>query len=81
MTNAGKLLNCLESIALHTDAQRLFYAIDCSVTYFGGAEGLWIQKKKLERALETSVRFADALKSYWILSGKAAAAKQLYDDH
>lgn len=81
-TNAEKLLNCLESIDDFSSAYRLFYALDgCSVEFWGGCDCVRVQKKKLEQALETVVRLSDALKSYWISSGKAAAAKQLYRDH
>jgi hypothetical protein len=81
-TNAEKLLNWLESFDDSSVAYRLFYALDgCSVQFRGGCDCVWVQKKKLEQALETTVRLSDALKSYWISSGKAAAAKQLYRDH
>jgi hypothetical protein len=81
-TNARKLLNCLKSIDDPSDTYRLFYAVDgCSVIFWGGCDCVWVQKKKLQQALDTLVTLSDALKSYWISSGKAAAAKQLYRDH
>ena len=81
-TNARKLLNCLKSIDDPSDTYRLFYAVDgCSVIFWGGCDCVWVQKKKLQQALDTLVTLSDALKSYWISSGKAAAAKHLYRDH
>jgi hypothetical protein len=77
--NAGKLLKCLEGIHHSRNAYWLFDAVDgCLVNSFGGADCVWVQNKKLQQASDTIVTLSDALKSYWISSGKAAAAKQLY---
>jgi hypothetical protein len=79
-TKAGELLDCLESIDDPSDAYRLFDAVDgCWVCECCVA--VYVQAKKLQQALDTTVKLSDALKSYWISSGKAAAAKQLYRDH
>jgi hypothetical protein len=69
--NAGKLLNCLESIDDPNGVYRVFNAIDgCSVAFFGGCDCVLVQKKKLQQALDTLVTLSDALNSYWISSGK-----------
>jgi hypothetical protein len=73
-------------------AYNLFDAIDgCSVdneSWGGdspGRSGCWIsvfvRPEKHQQALETVVRLSDALKSYWISSGKAAAAEQCWRDY
>ena len=40
-----------------------------------------VRPEKHEQALETVVRLSDALRSYWISSGKAAAAEQCRRDY
>ena len=49
-----------------------------------GRSGCWIsvsvRPEKHEQALETVVRLSDALRSYWISSGKAAAGEQCRRD-
>jgi hypothetical protein len=90
--DSGKLLKCLESIEGSSDAYRLFNEVDgCSVDHESwggdspGRSGCWVsvhvRPDKRERALETVVRLSDALKSYWISSGKAAAAEKSWRDH
>ena len=90
--DARKLLDCLESIKSSCSAYNLFDAIDgCSVdseSWGGdspGRSGCWIsvfvRPEKLDQALETVVRLSDALRSYWISSGKAAAAEQCWRDY
>ena len=90
--NAGKLLKCLESVEDASSAYHLFNTIDgCSVDYENwggdspGRSGCWIsvfaEPEELEQALATVVRLADALKTYWISSGKAAAAEQFWRDY
>ena len=90
--DARKLLDCLESIKSSCSAYNLFDAIDgCSVdseSWGGdspGRSGCWIsvfvRPEKLDQALETVVRLSDALRSYWISSGKAAAAGQCWRDY
>ena len=87
-----KLLECLESIHGSSDAYNLFNAVDgCSVdneSWGGdspGRSGCWIsvfvRPEKHEQALETVVRLSDALRSYWISSGKAAAGEQCRRDY
>jgi hypothetical protein len=89
--NAGKLLERLESIDDSSGAYQLFDAIDgCTVDFENwggdspGRSGCWISvfvlPEKQERALATVVRLADALKTYWLSSGKAAAAVQFQRD-
>jgi hypothetical protein len=87
-----KLLECLESIHGSSDAYNLFNAVDgCSVDHESwggdspGRSGCWIsvcvRPEKHEQALETVVRLSDALRSYWISSGKAAAGEQCRRDY
>ena len=40
-----------------------------------------VRPAKHEQALEAVVRLSDALRSYWILSEKAAAAEQCWRDY
>ena len=86
-TNAAKLLHCLESIDDLSDAYTLFSAIDgCSVVHEscnGDLTGtrkccvsVFVQANKLQQALETVMRLSDALKTYWISSGKAGAVEE-----
>jgi len=80
--NAEKLVNCLESINDSMDAHMIFYAVaGCWVQSFGGCYCVWVEKKKLDQALQTIAWLSDALTSYWITSGKAVAAKHSYRDH
>ena len=90
--DAGKLLNCLEAIQGSSDAYSLFNAVEgCSVDHESwggdspGRSGCWIsvfvRPEKHEQALETVVRLSDALRSYWISSGKAAAAEQCWREY
>jgi hypothetical protein len=86
------LLKCLESVEDASCAYHLFDAIDgCSVDHeswggdLPGRSGCWIsvfvRPKKHQQALETVERLSDALRSYWISSGKAAAAEQFWRDY
>ena len=92
LEGAGKLLDCLESIDSSVSAYKPFDAVEgCSVDHESwggdspGRSGCWIsvfvRPEKHEQARETVLKLSDALRSYWIASGKAAAAEQCWRDY
>ena len=86
--DTGKLLDRLKLIDDSSSAYSLFDAIDgCSVDHESwggdspGRSGVHVRPEKHAPALETVVRLSEALRNYWISSGKAAAAEQFWRDH